>query len=212
MRVLIAEDDPVSRGLVTATMERAGHDVVAAEDGERAWQLLQRSDAPRLVVLDWMMPGIDGVELCRRLRERAEGEYFYVILLTTKTQQQEILEGLQAGADDYLTKPYDPHELRLRVRAGERILELQSTLRNNVEELQRALDEVKQLQGLLPMCMHCKSIRDEENVWHRMESYISRRAGVRFSHGLCRNCLEEHYPELADEAADSDLPSPDEGT
>ena len=208
MKVLIAEDDAVSRGLLTATLAKAGYDVVAAEDGERAWELLQAPAAPRLVVLDWMMPGMDGVELCRRLRQSEEGEYFYLILLTTKNQQQEIVEGLRAGADDYLTKPYDPHELRLRVRVGKRILELQLALRANVEELQSALEEVKQLQGLLPMCMHCKSIRDEENVWHRMETYISQRASVRFSHGLCRACLEKHYPELADEPTDSALPSP----
>jgi len=199
MKVLIAEDDPVSKGLLTATLTKAGYEVVVAEDGEQAWRLLQTPESPRLAVLDWMMPRMDGVEICRRLRRVEGGEFFYLILLTTKNQQKEIVEGLEAGADDYLTKPYDPPELRLRVRAGERILRLQSALQAKVEELQEALEEVKQLQGLLPICMHCKSIRDQDNVWHRIEAYIGNHTNIRFSHGLCRTCLEKYYPDLQDE-------------
>jgi len=203
MKVLIAEDDQVSKGLLTATLTKAGYEVVAAEDGEQAWQLLQTPESPRLAVLDWMMPGMDGVEICRRLRRVEGGEFFYMILLTTRNRQEEIVEGLEAGADDYLTKPYDPPELRLRVRAGERILRLQSALKAKVEELQEALEEVKQLQGLLPICMHCKSIRDQDNVWHRIEAYIGNHTNVRFSHGLCRTCLEKYYPDLQDETGGS---------
>ena len=198
MKVLIAEDDRVSRGLLVATLTNAGHEVVAAEDGEEAWRLLQAPEAPRLAVLDWMMPGIDGVEICRRLRRAKDSEYVYLILLTTKDRQEDVVEGLESGADDYVTKPYDPHELRSRVRAGKRILELKSTLDAKVGELQDALEHVKQLQGLLPICMHCKSIRDEANVWHRIETYIAEHADVRFSHGVCQKCLQEHYSELDD--------------
>jgi CheY-like chemotaxis protein len=161
--------------------------------------MLQARESPRLAVLDWMMPSLDGVEICRRLRRAEGGEFFYMILLTTKNRQEEIVEGLEAGADDYLTKPYNPHELRLRVRAGERILRLQSALKTKVDELQEALEEVKQLQGLLPICMHCKSVRDQNNVWHRIDAYIARHTDVRFSHGLCRTCLEKYYPDLKDE-------------
>jgi len=206
MKVLIAEDDPVSKGLLTATLTKAGYEVVAAEDGEQAWQLLQTPESPRLAVLDWMIPGMDGVEICRRLRRVEGGEFFYMILLTTKSRREEIVEGLEAGADDYLTKPYDPPELRLRVRAGERILRLQSALKAKVEELQEALEEVKQLQGLLPICMHCKSIRDQDNVWHGIDAYIARHTDVRFSHGLCGNCLEKYYPDLQDETGGSSAP------
>jgi len=206
MRVLIAEDDPVSKGLLTASLTKAGYEVVSAEDGQQAWRVLQTPESPRLAVLDWMMPGMDGVEICRRLRRLEGGEFFYMILLTTKNLQEEIVEGLTAGADDYLTKPYDPHELRLRVRAGERTLLLQSALKAKVEELQEALEEVKQLQGLLPICMHCKSIRDQNNVWHRMEAYIARHADVRFSHGLCEECLKKYYSDQLDEAGEAPRP------
>jgi CheY-like chemotaxis protein len=198
MKVLIAEDDRVSRGLLIATVTNAGHEVVATEDGEKAWQVLQQPDGPTLAVLDWMMPGIDGVEICRRLRRAGAAEYLYVILLTTKNRQEEVVAGLEAGADDYVTKPYDPTELRSRIRAGQRILELKATLDEKVRKLRDALEHVKQLQGLLPICMHCKSIRDEENTWHRIEAYIAEHADVRFSHGVCQKCLREHYPDLDD--------------
>ena len=198
MKVLIAEDDRVSRGLLKATLAHAGYEVVAAEDGEEAWRLLGAPETPRLAVLDWMMPGIDGVEICRRLRRGEGAAYFYIILLTTKDRQEDVVEGLEAGADDYVTKPYDPHELRSRVRTGERILELKSSLDAKVSELQEALEHVRQLQGLLPICMHCKSIRDEANTWHRIEAYIAEHADVRFSHGVCQKCLEEHYSDLGD--------------
>jgi len=203
MRVLIAEDDPVSKGLLTASLTKAGYEVVSAEDGQQAWRMLQTPESPRLAVLDWMMPSLDGVEICRRLRRIEGGEFFYMILLTTKNLQEEIVEGLEAGADDYLTKPYDPHELRLRVRTGERILRLQSSLKAKIHELQDALEEVKQLQGLLPICMHCKSIRDQDNVWHRIEAYIGKHTDVRFSHGLCDNCLAKYYPDLQNEPGGS---------
>jgi len=198
MKVLIAEDDRVSRSLLTATVRNAGHEVVATKDGEEAWEVLQRPDGPRLAVLDWMMPGIDGVEICRRLRRSEATEYCYVILLTTKNRQEEVVTGLEAGADDYITKPYDPMELRSRIRAGQRILELKASLDEKAHKLQDALDHVKQLQGLLPICMHCKSVRDEENTWHRIEAYLAEHADVRFSHGVCKKCLREHYPDFDD--------------
>lgn len=128
MKVLIAEDDMVSRRLLEATLSRWGYEVVVTHDGLEAWHVLQTTDAPPLAILDWMMPGIDGVEVCRRVRQRAQEPYVYLLLLTTKGRKENIIEGLEAGADDYLTKPFDPPELQVRLRAGKRIVTLQAEL------------------------------------------------------------------------------------
>jgi two-component system cell cycle response regulator len=136
MQVLIAEDDPVTRRLLEASLGRWKYEVVAARDGREAWEILQRSDTPRLAILNWMMPGMDGVEICRELRKRsAEEAYIYALLLTSKTRKAELLEGFEAGADDYLIKPFDPRELQARLRTGHRIVELQNHLIDARESL-----------------------------------------------------------------------------
>lgn len=128
MKVLIAEDDAVSRRLLEATLMRWGYEVIVTRDGDEAWQALQQADAPPLAILDWMMPGLDGVEICRLVRQRGHEPYIYLILLTTKSLKENIIEGLDAGADDYLTKPFNPSELQVRLRAGTRIITLQAEL------------------------------------------------------------------------------------
>ena len=197
MEILVAEDDKTSRRLLEVSLARSGYGVVSVEDGREAWEILQRPDPPRLVILDWMMPGRDGIDVCRELRSQQRDAYIYVMLVTTKTRAADIVAGLEAGADDYLTKPYDPHELRCRVANGARILALQAELAGKIEELQHALTHVKQLQGLLPICMYCKKIRDDKDSWHRLETYIEKNSGAMFSHSLCGDCKEEHYPALS---------------
>lgn len=128
MRILIAEDEPISRQLVERFLVQWGYEVIVAENGEEAWWVLQKQDGPRLAIVDWMLPGMDGTQLCREVRKRAPEPYIYILLLTAKTQRQDIVEGMEAGADDYLTKPFDPDELRVRLRAGRRILDLQEHL------------------------------------------------------------------------------------
>ncbi len=138
MRVLIAEDDPVSRRLLQARLCKWGYDVVVACDGTEAWKVLQDEDAPKLAILDWMMPGMDGVEVCRRVRQWKESPYTYILLLTAKNQKEDIIEGMTAGADDYITKPTDAHELKVRLRAGQRILNLQAALLGALAERKQA--------------------------------------------------------------------------
>jgi two-component system cell cycle response regulator len=130
MKILIAEDDVTSRLILENMLTKWGYDVVSTTDGNDAWEKLQEEDAPRLLILDWMMPGIEGIEICRRIREnsKSEDQYTYVTLLTAKESKENIVTGMEAGADDYITKPFDMHELRVRVRAGERIVQLQSEL------------------------------------------------------------------------------------
>ncbi len=128
MAALVAEDNPVSQAMLRNMLTKWGYDVAVAHDGEEAWRLLQPDGAPRLAILDWMMPGIDGVELCRRVRAAGREPYQYILLLTARTDSEDLVEGMDAGADDYLTKPFKAQELRVRLRAGRRILDLQEEL------------------------------------------------------------------------------------
>jgi two-component system, cell cycle response regulator len=134
--VLIAEDDPLFRRVIARWFERWDYRVTVVENGLDAWDVLQKEDAPQLAILDWMMPGIDGLELCRKIRSRKQGPYRYVLLLTARDDKQDVVAGLEAGADDYLTKPFEVDELRARVRAGKRILDLQAALLHARDELQ----------------------------------------------------------------------------
>ena len=137
MRILIAEDDPVSCRLLEVTLGKWGYEVIACPNGTIAWEVLQQSDAPSLAILDWMMPGMDGLQVCREVRSKAAEPYIYILLLTAKSQQTDIIKGLEAGADDYLTKPFDANELHMRLRAGHRILDLQAELICVREELRQ---------------------------------------------------------------------------
>ena len=134
--VLIAEDDPIFRRVLENWLQKWNYRVTSLENGLDAWSVLQQKDAPQMAILDWMMPGLDGIELCRRIRSHEEGPYKYVLLLTAKGSKEDVVAGLEAGADDYLTKPFDVNELRARVRAGKRILELQGALLKVQTELQ----------------------------------------------------------------------------
>jgi len=129
MRVLIADDDPAALLLLESVLEDWGYEVMTARDGTEAWDVLRRGDAPPLAILDWMMPGLDGVEVCRKVRQASEAPYVYLIMLTGKTERHDIVRGMAAGADDYVAKPFDVHELEVRLNAGRRIVELQEALR-----------------------------------------------------------------------------------
>lgn len=130
MEILIAEDDAVSRKTLESFLKKWGHEVAVVKDGEQAWRALISDRAPRLAILDWMMPGMDGIDLCRAVRQRGSDPYTYILLLTARSQKQDIVEGIEAGADDYLAKPFAPQELRVRIRAGIRVVELQEKLRD----------------------------------------------------------------------------------
>jgi phosphoserine phosphatase RsbU/P len=197
MRILIAEDDPISRRLLEVLLDRWGHEVVSVSDGAEAWQQIVSEQRPRLAILDWMMPEVDGLELCQRIRDTITDDYIYIILLTARENNEDIIAGLESGADDYITKPFDHSELQSRIKAGLRILKLKDELSQKVDQLEDALEHVKQLQGIMPICMHCHKIRDESQVWHRLEVYIQQHSEAVFTHALCEDCLEKHYPEVA---------------
>jgi DNA-binding response OmpR family regulator len=196
VKILIAEDDPISRRLLQAALSKWGYEVVVTTNGKEAWEALQQPDAPSLFILDWLMPEMDGVEICREVRQIDALKSAYIILLTSRGAKEDIVQGLEAGADDYVTKPFDHGELRARVQVGTRVIGLQNALAQRVRELEEAIASVKTLQGLLPICCYCKKIRDDGNYWHRVESYIAGHANVRFSHGICPECSEKLKAEL----------------
>ena len=197
MRILIAEDDAVSRRVLETTLVKWGYEVVVTTDGLQALEALTQSDAPSLAVLDWMMPGLDGSEVCRRVRQTGGDRLAYLILLTAKGRKEDIVEGLTAGADDYVVKPFDRAELKARLNVGERILRLQAELATRVKELELALSKVKLLQGLLPICCYCKKIRDDQNYWRQVEGYIASHSEAQFTHAICPDCREKIIePEL----------------
>lgn len=134
--VLVADDDPIFLRILESWFRKWSYNVIVAKDGNEAWAELQKSGAPSMAVLDWMMPGMDGIDVCRKIRNRQPGRYCYVLLLTAKDEREDVVEGFDAGADDYLTKPFDVEELRARVRAGRRILELQAELLRAHDKLQ----------------------------------------------------------------------------
>jgi CheY-like chemotaxis protein len=202
MKILIAEDDAVSRRFLEVLLTGWGHEVISVEDGFAAWKALEdleKENIPTVAILDWMMPKMDGIEVCRQIRESHRSTPVHVILLTARGSKEDIITGLEAGAADYLTKPACKEELRARLGVGIRIVELQSRLADRVHELESALKNVKQLQGLLPICCYCKKVRNDHNYWQQVDGYISEHTEAQFSHGICPDCFEKIVkPEMAD--------------
>ena len=196
-KILVADDDPVAQALLVRSLSLSGNLIMQCDNGQDALEHLRNSDGPTIGILDWMMPGLDGPEVCQALKEEGDSSLVYLILVTSKGDQADIVKGLEAGADDYMTKPFDLQELRARVRVGERVLSLQEKLGDRVQQLEQALTEVKQLQGLLPICSYCKKIRDDQNYWQQVEEYLCHRTDLQFSHGVCPHCFEKEIaPQL----------------
>jgi sigma-B regulation protein RsbU (phosphoserine phosphatase) len=189
MRALVADDDRGTALVLAKALETCGFEVVIAQDGGEAWEILQTGGVS-LAILDWMMPGWEGPEICRRIRQHETLAHIYVLLVTGRDARRDLIAGLDAGADDYLIKPFDAEELRARIHVGLRVLKLQERLADRVAELQAALSTVKELHGLLPICSYCKSVRNDENYWEQVEQYVADHTNVKFSHGICPSCYD----------------------
>jgi len=177
MKILIAEDDHISRKVLRLTLQQLGHEVIIAEDGAQAWKIFDEEPV-RIVVSDWMMPGLDGLELCRRIRDRPQTPYTYIIMLTAAhTTSDDYSLAMQSGIDDFLIKPLNREMLRTRLHVAERIL--------------RYSTEINVLQDLIPICAYCHNVRDGADYWERVDSYIAARTGTRFSHTACPACYAE---------------------
>ena len=207
MHVLIAEDDRITGEILARTLQRWGHDTTLVADGARAWDALSAATAPTLAILDWMMPEMDGPDICRRVRTERPDANMYLLLVTAREGRSDVVAGLDAGADDYIIKPFDPEELRARIAVGVRVLGLQQKLAERVIELQAALSNVKQLRGLLPICSYCKRIRGDDQYWQQVEGYIAQHSDAQFSHGICPTCYVAVTAELDAAAAKRQKPS-----
>jgi phosphoserine phosphatase RsbU/P len=196
VRLLVAEDDRVTAELLGRTLARWGYQPILVADGSQAWEQLRTSTLPTLAILDWMMPEIDGPEICRRARAELPLANMYLLIVTARETRGDVIAGLTAGADDYIIKPFDPEELQARVAVGMRVLSLQQTLTRQVAELQAALANVKQLRGLLPICSYCKRIRGDDQYWQQVEGYISQHSDAQFSHGICPACFDNITADL----------------
>lgn len=175
MKILVAEDDLISRKLITGTLENFGHQVTVCNDGQAAWEVYLQ-EPHRVVVSDWLMPRLDGLDFCRQIRSKPDMEYTYFILLTANVQSGSYREAMDAGVDDFLTKPLDRDQIWTRLRVAQRILQY--------------TQQISQLESMLPICSYCKKVRNEEDYWEQVESYIGERTGTVFSHGVCPGCYE----------------------
>lgn len=184
MKILIADDDSTSLMVLTMTLQKLGHQVETVRDGARAWERWQADRYP-VLISDWVMPVMDGLELCRRIRKAQREQYTIIILLTSLGGRTNFLEAMNAGADDFITKPFDEEQLAARLVVAERILGLRQ--------------HVSQLEELLPICAYCKQIRDDHDHWQPVEHYISQHSEARtkFSHGVCPTCLKRMEAEIA---------------
>lgn len=162
--------------------------MTSVADGLEALTILTGEDPPPLALVDWMMPGMEGIEICRQVRAKGDLPYTYLILLTAISEKEAVTAGLEAGANDYLTKPCDLNELRARLNVGERVLSLQNMLAQQVAALRESLDQVRQLKELLPICAWCKRVRDDEDYWHDIDEYVHMHTGTDFTHGICPEC------------------------
>ena len=197
MKILIAEDDPVSRRLIEVTLTKWGHEVITACDGREAWHIIESGEAPGMWIFDWMMPGLEGVELCRRARMIDLPVSPYIILLTALNRANDVVVGLDAGANDYMTKPFQPGELQARINVGVRMLHLQEQLAARIKELEAALAEVKTLRGIIKVCSYCGKAQRDDSSWQQIEAYVQAHSDAAFSHGICPECLQIQHPDFA---------------
>jgi DNA-binding response OmpR family regulator len=192
--VLVADDNRDMRDYLTRLLSPR-FEVEAVGDGAAALEAMRRR-RPDVVVSDVMRPRLDGVQLLAAVRADEGLRAIPVVILSARAGEEARIDGLQAGADDYLVKPFDAEELRARVHTGIRILTLQERLTEQIEQLRETLANVRQLKGLLPICCYCKSIRKDEDYWQQLEGYISEHSDAEFSHGICPGCLHQAHRDF----------------
>ncbi len=195
--VLIVDDVPKNLQVLASTLRDEDCQIAAATRGQKALEMMDKI-LPDLILLDVMMPEMNGFEVCEKLKSNPATKEIPVIFLTARTESEDIVKGFRMGAADYITKPFNPEELLARVRMQ---LELKKAINARdelIETLKDALNKVKQLSGLLPMCSSCKKIRDDQGYWTQVDAYLRKHSEADFSHSLCPECVRDLYPQFAD--------------
>lgn len=186
VKLLIAEDEKASLDFFIALGRNFGYEIITAENGKQAYEILSTDSSPRIALLDWMMPEISGIDVCKLIRKNPTSHQPYIIMITSLSDPERIAEALDAGADDYVIKPFSSIELKARISVGKRLI--------------AADEEIRRLWKLIPICMYCKSIRVDPNYWTSIERFIAERIeDVTFSHGICPKCMKKHFPDVAEE-------------
>jgi phosphoserine phosphatase RsbU/P len=189
VQILIADDDSVSRTLLVRTLELWGHDVDYVVDGLEACARLIMPGAPTLAILDWSMPGLEGPDVCRKVRAAELRMQPYLVMLTARHSPDDLAIALEAGADDFLSKPFNRVELMARLHAGMRILNLHRALTDRIQELEESRQREHHLRTLTPICSYCKKIRGDKDGWEPIDQYLAEH-GYRFTHSVCPSCLD----------------------
>ncbi len=195
--VLIVEDNSKNVQVLGTILMDAKYRVAVAHQGSVVFDLLPKVK-PDLILLDIMMPEMDGFEVCRRLKAEPATRDIPIIFLTAKTETEDIVQGFDMGAADFITKPFRAKELLARVQTHVSLMRLQQSLKKKNQELEDALVRVKTLSGLLPICSYCNKIRNAEGGWEPMEVFVQKRTAVNFSHGICPDCDPIHFPDCQD--------------
>lgn len=188
MKILIAEDEYTTRLMVQVCLENWGYSIESVEDGKKAWDIINQKNPPQIAVLDWEMPGISGIDLCRKIKSLDRSSPIHVILLTARDSKNDISQGFEAGADDYITKPFNDDELGARIRVAERIVTIQSSLNSSLEELREALDMVQSFEEPVAVCSKCQKIGAFDGSWRTPEKLLEYPVDPRFIQLDCPSC------------------------
>lgn len=186
-KILVVDDNTANIDVMLTFLEMEGYDISIATSGKMALHVTKH-DLPDLILLDVMMPDMDGFETCRELKKDPKTAAIPIIFVTAKKETTDIVQGFQSGGVDYISKPYRQEEVLSRVNTHLQLRHLMETQKQLINELNQALNEVKTLKGILPICSYCKKIRDDKGLWHQMEKYIATRSETEFSHGICEEC------------------------
>ncbi len=195
LSILVVDDDSINIDILKSVLAQRNYKVQAADSGESALKQVSLNP-PDLILLDVVMSGMDGYETCRRLKRNPTSANIPIIFITALSDMSDMLKGFQAGGADYLIKPFQPEEVLARVKAHLTIQKLYKDISSKNARLEKALEEVKTLQGIVPICSLCKKVRDDGGYWQKVEMYVSERVGTKFSHSYCPDCLKKEMRQL----------------
>ncbi len=195
--ILMVDDNPTNLRVLGHILKGLDVELSVASSGEIAIEIIKETP-PDLILLDVMMPSLNGFEVCTKLKENETTRDIPIIFITALTDKEDIVRGFELGAVDYVTKPFNPKELLARVKTHLELKQARDNQASLISELQQALSDVKRLKGLLPICAHCKKVRNDTGYWQQVETYIESRSEAQFSHGICPDCIQKYYAEYAD--------------